>query len=470
MQTNENIVSFKKHNKYTSYKEKDATERDIGYTHLTHVSITGRNSFYPNVLLNLPYEKNKGESKTTKFISPYDEKIMSLNKDGFYDGNVFSQEEEEEEEKPINRENSKKEIFQKSNYFFFIYNFENYYHFLYDTLPYLHTFLHIKNTIAPDLKLLVNYPNPTKKEFYKFNLDFLETWKDDIVLHNPDNNNNNHNITTVYENLYVSTSLTHGGYSNNPPRKEVYEFFHNSLYSKKNTINSGLKGDKKRIYVSRRTWINNDRSNIGTDYTTRRKMMNEDELVLFLTEKYGFEEVFTENLSTDEKVNLFSNAEIVCGSIGGGMSNLLFSPPTTKSIVLVTPFFLDINNRFRYSMEHTDIHYFTNIETYYSLNDTVKEKVKHIPLYCRAKITDPASTYYNRIGEICDLVVRDLSGSNSIQYLLNLSNNDVAGFRQNGTFTQEWFFPENFELLDRGLNSPYLVDIEALDKLLLKII
>ena len=43
----------------------------------------------------------------------------------------------------------------------------------------------------------------------------------------------------------------------------------------------------KLVYISRRTWINKDKSNIGTDYTNRRKMMNEDLLVEELT-KLGF--------------------------------------------------------------------------------------------------------------------------------------------------------------------------------------
>jgi hypothetical protein len=59
-------------------KEKDNTCRNISYCILNDVLLTGRNLYYPNVLLynNLLY-------------SPYDEKIMSLNKDCFYDNNIF---------------------------------------------------------------------------------------------------------------------------------------------------------------------------------------------------------------------------------------------------------------------------------------------------------------------------------------------------------------------------------------------
>ena len=98
--------------------------------------------------------------------------------------------------------------------FFFIYNFDNYYHFLYDTLPYLYTYLELKKNI-PKLKILINYPNKNMKKLYRFNIELLEKILDlkNIIYHN-DNN--------IYKECYVSSSLTHGGYSNNPPRKEVY--------------------------------------------------------------------------------------------------------------------------------------------------------------------------------------------------------------------------------------------------------
>jgi len=150
------IVSFKTLNTYTTYTEKDETEREIGYSHLKNASITGRNSFYPNVLLTTTCLEEK-------LVSPYDEKIMSLNKEGFYDGNIYiatSSNIEQQQEKKKEKEKEK-----KGNYFFFIYNFDNYYHFLYDTLPYLYTYLYLKQTTAPNLKLLVNYPNPSKKIF-----------------------------------------------------------------------------------------------------------------------------------------------------------------------------------------------------------------------------------------------------------------------------------------------------------------
>jgi hypothetical protein len=386
--------------------EKDTTERCIGYYKLGNVSLHGRNTYYPNVLLY--------QSEYETLMNPYDEMVMSLGKKSFYG-----------EDYDIDQNDLSDEIVDPV--FFFIYNFDNYYHFLYDTLPYLFTYLELKKTI-PKLKILINYPNQTNI-FYKFNLEFLTKIINinDLIIHS----------NNVYKEMYVSTSLTHGGYSNNPPRKEIFQIYD---MLKNNIDYSNIDEKLKRldqIYISRRTWINNDTSNIGTDYTSRRKMMNEDSLVESI-KRIGFIEIFAENLNTDEKIFLFSNAKTIIGAIGGGMANLLFSKSTTKTIVIETPYFLEINYRFKYSMEHTIIQYMRNVTTY---------KNSPIPLYCRVKIKD------GTIGEISDY--------KNDTYLVNLSNG-VAGFNNKSSFKNKWFLSNEFELLDNGLNSPYTINIDSL--------
>ena len=103
---------------------------------------------------------------------------MSLNKESFYDNNMYHDEIVKIENKNVLEE----------NVFFFIYNFDNYYHFLYDTLPYLYTYLELKKKYN-DLKLLVNYPNKDKNEFYRFNTDFLYKLvkQEDIIIHHKNN-------------------------------------------------------------------------------------------------------------------------------------------------------------------------------------------------------------------------------------------------------------------------------------------
>jgi hypothetical protein len=431
-----NIESFKSFKTSLNFiEEMDENGRNIGYCLLQNVCIVGRNYFYPNVLFYNYDLKN--------LTSPYDEKIMSLNKDSFYDDNIFHL--------PLNVP-----ILPSTEInvpvFFFIYNFDNYYHFLYDTIPYLYTFHKIKQFV-PELKLLVNYPNPEKNGFYKFNIDLLEKYvpRENWMIHRPENN---------YKTIYISTSLTHGGLSNLPPRKEVFDLYHSILPKVKSaTVFSERKNESippnferklptyDYIYISRRTWINGDTSNIGTNYTTRRKMINEDILVekLLSLKQYNIQEIFAENLSIDEKIHLFRNAKVIIGSIGGGMSNLLFSNEKTHSIVILTPDFLNINNRFKYSMEHTQISYFEDVEVYKEKND--------IPLYTRVKVR-------NQIGEIVEYNCK------TDQYLVNISNNDVAGFNNDISFKQEYFSREEMILLDKGLNSPYIVDCENLINLI----
>jgi hypothetical protein len=406
--------------KLTVIQNQDENGRIIGYCELNNVQLIGRNQFYPNILL---YQQNNNT-----IINPYDEKVMSLNKDSFYDDNVY--------EAPFSKINL---INIDMDVFFFIYNFENYYHFLYDTLPYLYTFLKLKEK-NNNIKLLVNYIN-NDTEFYRFNMELLLKIvnKDDIVIHKENN---------VYKRIYVSTSLTHGGLSSNPPRKEIYEIYEiikkNINYA--NIDNTYLNGNYKRIYISRRTYLNSDTSNIGTNYTLRRKMVNETELVNELT-KYKFKEIFCENLNTDEKIYLFTNAEEIIGSIGGGMSNLLFSSINTKTYVILSPYFLDINYRFKYSMENTNIQYFKETQVYNEYNCNV-------PIYVRVKIINADNEHFNKIGEII--------GYQDHKYNIAMSNNDVVGFSSNNKFDNILCEEGDFESLDKGLNSPFIFNIYTL--------
>ena len=413
-----NIKSFKENN-LILIKQKDENGRIIAYKKYNNIQLIGINFYYPNVLL-------LDEKK--EIINPYDEKVMSLNKESFYDNNMYHDEIEKIENKNVLEE----------NVFFFIYNFDNYYHFLYDTLPYLYTYFELKKK-HDDLKLLVNYPNKDKNEFYRFNTDFLYKLIDqkDIIIHQKNN---------IYKNIIISTSLTHGSLSNKPPRNEIFE-----IYDKlKVNININNIQEKykniKNIYISRRTWLNKDKSNIGTDYTSRRKMINETELVEEL-KKHEFEEIFAENLNSDEKIYLFSNAEKIIGSIGGGMANLLFSNNNTKSYIIVSPYFLDINYRFKYSLDNTDIQYFNDTEV-------VKKDGSKYSNYIRVKIINEQLLYYNKIGEIIDF-------ENNL-YKIALSNNDVAGFNNKIKFKQILFEEKDFITIDKGLNSPYNFNIENL--------
>lgn len=405
------IESFKRANHVTVLREADETGRPIAHATFRHVTVTGRTHRFPNALL----------FADGRLFSPYDEKVMSLKKDSFYDNDEFSL-----DPPPVATTAT-----VQTPVFFFIYNVENYFHFLYDTLSYLPTYFLLKQSI-PSLKLLVNFPG-TKTSFFPFSLDLLAALVDvdrDTILHQPEH---------VYAEMHVSTSLTHGGHSNRPPRPEV-----NAIYA---SIKSRIFlttvfsiSLPRRVYISRRTWRHGDRSNIGTDYTTRRTMVNEDALVADLA-SLGFSEMFPETMSLETKVRLFHDADVIVGSIGGGMANLLFATKRTKAIVLVTPHFLDINARFRYCLDGANTFYFDGIRTVTQKN--------RIPLYCRVRMK--AS---QRIGEIC-------AYGDDEHYVVQLSRNDVVGFSRTSDFETVSALTEEFDLLDHGLNSPHELDLEA---------
>jgi len=86
--------------------------------------------------------------------------------------------------------------------------------------------------------------------------------------------------------------------------------------------------ERRRIYVSRRQ--------CGTG-----RLVNEAEL-LALLEKRGFECVVLEDLSFLDQVRLFDAAEIVMGTHGSGLANLVFCRPGTAVIELFSPNYINV--------------------------------------------------------------------------------------------------------------------------------
>ena len=401
------IRLFKEFNIYKNIFLNDENNRKIDLYKIEECTITGLNLYYPNLLL---------KTKDT-LVLPLLERTMSLKSGTIYEKNNME----------FNfYEKDCKNIFNIP-LFFFIYNTDNYFHFLYDSLPYLISFLNLKREI-PEIKLLMQYPNEQKTSFYPFVLEFLEILNiknEDIVIVN-DNTN--------YKEIYISTSYTHDIVSNLPPRKEIYDFYQNMVSIIKQKIDVKNIQTPKKIYVSRRTWLHNNFSNIGTNYTTRRRLVNEDELVEKLL-KECFTEVFTENLTPLEKIMYFANATHVVGAIGGGISNVLFSPKSTKLEVLVSPTFLDVNGRFKYSLDCVDVSYNTNTEH--------MEKTD-FKTYMRVKTKDEKI-----IGEIEKIYDNKL--------LISYTDGSNTGWNAQNTYKQIELNMENVEKLDNGLNSPWKI-------------
>ena len=400
------ISLFKTFDIYKNIFENDENNRKIDIYKFENCIVTGLNLYYPNVLL-----------KTKKdLILPLLERTMSLKSGTIY---------EKYNMKFVYSDNSVKNIVMEP-LFFFIYNTDNYFHFLYDSLPYLMSFLKLKKEM-PNIKLLMQFPNEQKKEFYPFVLELLELLNisnDDIVIVDE---------YTEYKEIYVSTSYTHDFDSNLPPRKEIYDFYQNIVKNVKEKYTLD-KETPKKIYISRRTWLHNDFSNIGTNYTTRRRLVNEDELVEKLFSQ-GFVEVFTEKLSTNEKILYFANATHVVGAIGGGISNVLFSPKATKLEAIVSPTFLDVNFRFKYSLDCVDVNYNFN---------TVHIEKTEFKTYMRVKTKDGSI-----VGEIEKIYDNKL--------LVSYTDGSNTGWNAQNEYKQIELNMIDVERLDDGLNSPWKV-------------
>jgi len=311
----------------------------------------------------------------------------------------------------------------KTPVFYFVYNFDNYYHFVYDTLPYLISYSKLKAKI-PNLKLLVGFP-PKQDKFNPFVLEFLElcgiTEADFQYISD----------SVIYKEVYVSESYTHGEDSNLPPRKEVYEFFEG--------LASGIPSDEslpKKIYISRRSHLHGKYDNIGTNYTTRRNLKNEDLLVATLKGK-GYTEVFTELMSTKEKIQMFKGCTHVVGAIGGGLCNVLFSKKNTKLTPIVSPLFLEVNFRFS--------HCFANVETTY-FTDTKHTESDEFKKYMRVK-----APRYKITGEISNV------DDHSVTIIYDEA--DVAGWNAQTEYKSLSLPRYEVEIIDRGLNSEWVMNL-----------
>lgn len=375
---------------------KDQNGREIKIFHTENVQVVGKH--YPGVKLYFFQSKS--------FFNPIRESIMSLPEATNNTSEVVINKVHKLENRPV---------------FFFIYNVDNYYHFVYDTLPYLISYKHLKSSV-PDLKLLMGSANKLNKFVLEF-LELLDINESDLIFVND---------TTLYSTLYVSSSYTHDGKSNLPPRDEIYSLYQN--------LSHRVEDDPtlpKKIYISRRSHKHGNYDNIGTNYTTRRCLVNEDELVAYL-QSNGYTEVFTELLTTKQKIALFKGCTHVIGPIGGGLCNVLFSRPETSLISIVSPYFLDINSRFKYS--------FANVDTQY---------------FCHTKHTEQSKyKKYMRILIKKKKIVGEIQEIKDDQIKVIYSEAAVAGWNAQSEYYHMWVSEDEIESIDPGLNSEWYMDME----------
>ncbi len=108
-----------------------------------------------------------------------------------------------------------------------------------------------------------------------------------------------------FKQLIVPSFLAPGGHS-----KRQINWLRDKLFS-----GLGLEQNEageRRLYISRKD-------------ATRRRVLNEDEIEKYL-EKLGFETVMPGELPLRDQLQVFNEAEIICGTSGSGMTNHIFAP------------------------------------------------------------------------------------------------------------------------------------------------
>ena len=116
-------------------------------------------------------------------------------------------------------------------------------------------------------------------------------------------------------------SFTHDNYGKNPSAQDILVAPESvNLLRKAFLPATNKKSGKKRLYVTR-------------DAARYRRLLNEKQIQARMLER-GFEIIRPETLSFAEQLALFSEAEIIVGPTGAGMSNMLFAPPSSKIVVL----------------------------------------------------------------------------------------------------------------------------------------
>lgn len=110
---------------------------------------------------------------------------------------------------------------------------------------------------------------------------------------------------------------------------EGYLYVRNKLLSK---VNYKIV-PKKYVYISRKN-SNKLISNINRSKPVHHSVINEDELISMLS-VFNFEIIYLENLTFNEKIRLFCEAEIIVAPYGGSLVPSIVSSPPQKIIELV---------------------------------------------------------------------------------------------------------------------------------------
>ncbi len=244
-----------------------------------------------------------------------------------------------------------------------------------------------------------------------------------------------HSVAQKYKKIFISKPLSYGKTVGSRPSADLYTFFDEMV--KKIWTPKPIKTNK--IYVSRRSHLHKDTSNIGTDYTARRRLTNEDEVVSFV-QKCGYEEIFTENLKLSEVINIFLLAKDIVAPFGGGLTNCIFSQQQFNLKIIHHPTRWAGNPRFKHCFRKN-----CNLTNIYG---SKLEGHGPIPRYTRVSHKD-------RIGEVQD--------SNEDMALVQFQDKFSFSFSKEDK-SQITIPIKDVTILDKGINSPWYIDIERLKR------
>lgn len=191
----------------------------------------------------------------------------------------------------------------------------NYYHFLIDILSKIEFFKHI-----PDAqnKLIVVDSDVEKVENLKeLLMFFLKDYK--IIFLNHDKN------YYQFKKLWHITSINYAVPNIMPGEKYDAQFAKiskESLQYLRKTCFEGLDMEKVRVEPVKKIFIARK---------SKFRKYNEEE-ILDISKKYGFEAVFFEDLNIHEQIYMVNNAEYIIGPSGAAWTNLIFANPGAKGL------------------------------------------------------------------------------------------------------------------------------------------
>lgn len=177
-----------------------------------------------------------------------------------------------------------------------IFNYRNYYHTVIDYIPRLYLLEQYKHKEVEKIKLLVP-GNLTKVEDFFLSKFLPENVEIKFV--------SNDKIFRI-ENLILPSFLTHKNSAYLP--SSYLKYFHDKILPKR------PRNRKNLIYISRKF----------VDSGSTRCVLNEEELLKKL-KPYGFKKYSLEEMSIEEQIELFYDANYVIAPHGAGLTNIIFS-------------------------------------------------------------------------------------------------------------------------------------------------